>query len=579
MGGGLTSLRCAGSNQVSPGDGPVELSSDVATLQKQLLAKTKELEQARADLKLLKKGQAPSSPSAEALLTGLPVALLTDSYKAAHFAQYPDAKRMVAYGCFRKAFKKEGGAADKTDTRLIFYGMRYIVNSYFNRQWTMHDVSSAAQFYSTHNAGFTQFPFPRELFEKFVKENNGYLPVKLEALPEGTVVHAGCPVFQITAEAPYSHLCTFMETLLTHVWYPSTVATLSRRAKDVIEVAFEKSVDGGKGHPVLMSRLHDFGFRGCTCVEQSVIGGAAHLLNFEGSDTMSAAYYAQYTLNGGEPVGNSVPATEHSVMTSWTTEQAALEHMIDKFGSGVFACVMDSYDYAYALSEILPVVASKQVGKGGFMVLRPDSGDPVEAVLMGLKAADKVFGHDVNTKGFKVPRGCGVIQGDGIDLSTLQTILDAVHAEGYSAQSVGFGMGAGLLQKVNRDTMSFATKLCHIDYADGTPRDVMKAPKTDAGKYSLPGVLQVKRVGGVATAYSIPNNGTGTPLVAANENVLHVVYDKRPVAVKWENFSELRKRVATEWEVAPKTANNISPELVAAQAEVSASLHVAAGVA
>ena len=75
--------------------------------------------------------------------------------------------------------------------------------------------------------------------------------------------------------------------------YPTTVATLSRRARDRIEVAFEQSVQGGASNPLLSSRLHDFGFRGCTCLEQSVLGGVAHLLNFDGSDTLSAAYYAQ----------------------------------------------------------------------------------------------------------------------------------------------------------------------------------------------------------------------------------------------------------------------------------------------
>ena len=229
---------------------------------------------------------------------------------------------------------------------------------------------------------------------------------------------------------------------------------LRSRAQDLIEAAFEHSVDGGRSNPLLGSRLHDFGFRGCTSVEQSVIGGVAHLLNFDGSDTMSACYYAQFVLNGGQPIAQSVPATEHrhvhaalscvravadtfcgsldsvSVMTAWATEREALEHMIENFGSGVFACVMDrfvvaplpslpsltllracSYDYEHALSEILPAVAKKKLAKGGFMVLRPDSGDPVQTVVLGLRAAEKVFGCDVNSKGFKVPRGCSIIQG------------------------------------------------------------------------------------------------------------------------------------------------------------------------
>ncbi|KIY93199.1 nicotinate phosphoribosyltransferase [Monoraphidium neglectum] len=327
---------------------------------------------------------------------------------------------------------------------------------------------------------YTRYPFPRDLFAKFVTENDGYFPVKIQALPEGSA---------ITSEDEYAPLCTFLETLLTMAWYPTTVATLSRRARDAIAAAFEASVEGGAASPLLGSRLHDFGFRGCTTPEQAVVGGCAHLLNFEGTDTMSAAYYAQFHLNGGRPVANSIPATEHSVMTSWPDEAAAILNMVEHFGTGLFACVMDSYDYAAALSEVLPSIAARKVEKGGYMVLRPDSGDPVEVVLMGLRAAEKVFGADVNSKGFKMIRGAGVIQGDGIDIVTLQAILDAVLEAGYSAECV------------NRDTMSFATKLAHMVYADGRQRDVMKAPKTDSTKYSLPGVLAVKRVGGVPTVF------------------------------------------------------------------------------
>ena len=244
------------------------------------------------------------------------------------------------------------------------------------------------------------------------------------------------------------------------------------------------------------SRLHDFGFRGCTSVEQSVIGGAAHLvctvhwpavarrrvahaaqLNFDGTDTMSAAYYVQYHLNNGQAVATSIPASEHSVMTAWSSERSAMLHMIDKFGSGVFACVMDSYDYANALERVLPSVARAQVEKGGFLVLRPDSGDQVEVVLAALDAAERLFGSTTNTKGYRVPNSVGVIQGDGVTYASLNAILEAIEKRGFSAQSVAFGMGGGLLQKVNRDTMSFATKLSHIEYASGEKRDVMKIPK------------------------------------------------------------------------------------------------------
>ncbi|CAG8512128.1 4381_t:CDS:10 [Cetraspora pellucida] len=465
---------------------------------------------------------------------GIPTAVLTDSYKPTHAFLFPEAIKSVAYGEFRSGYN-----GDKEDTRILFYGIRYIIENYISVKWTLQDVELAEKFYGTHNA-----------------ENDGYFPIKIEALPEGTACHVHTPVYQITAEKEYSLLVTFLETLITMIWYPTTVATLSRRARDVVEQEYNDTVDDGIKDWSLETKLHDFGFRGCTSLEQSVIGGSAHLINFTGSDTMSAGYYVQFKLNNGKPVASSIPATEHSVMTAHKTEKDAILRMIDRFGIGVFACVMDSYDYANALNKILPSIAAQKVEKGGFMVLRPDSGDQVEVVLMALRAADKVFGSDVNKKGYKIIRGCSVIQGDAVTIESMKKILHAAKEAGYSAKNIAFGMGAGLLQKLNRDTMSFATKLCHITYADGSRRDIMKSPKTETGKISLPGEFVVKR------------NEHGVPIVypkevcAENdpENLLRVVYDHGKV-IEWDDFNTIRERAAKEWSCLPRSYDNISPEL------------------
>ena len=128
----------------------------------------------------------------------------------------------------------------------------------------------------------------------------------------------------------------------------------------------------------MLSRLHDFGFRGCTCMEQSVLGGLAHLLSFEGSDTMSACYYGKEILNGGKPIGFSIPASEHSVMTSYESEVEAVKKICNEFGSGLFSVVMDAYDYDVAIDKHLKEVAEIVRKSGGTFVIRPDSGDAVE---------------------------------------------------------------------------------------------------------------------------------------------------------------------------------------------------------
>jgi nicotinamide phosphoribosyltransferase len=340
----------------------------------------------------------------------------------------------------------------------------------------------------------------------------------------------------------------------------------------VIEAGFEKSVDPA-AYGALEYRLHDFGMRGCTCVEQSVLGGVAHLLNFLGSDTMSAAFYAQFTLNNGKPIAESIPATEHSVMTSWRTEGDAIRNMIKQFGgeNKVFACVMDSYDYTNALDKVLPSIAEEHTKKGGTIVLRPDSGEPTEVVLQALRAAEKTFGTDTNSKGYKVLRRSRVIQGDGINFAQIQKILSQVLEAGYSAENVAYGMGGGLLQRCNRDTMSFATKLSFIKYADGTETDIMKKPKSDMEKVSFPGILAVKRVNGVPTIF--PSSE-----VKPEENLFRVVYDKRPVANAFpEDFQTLRERVNTEWKALPRKYNPVSDQLkqkiVAWAADLDARFH------
>lgn len=176
--------------------------------------------------------------------------------------------------------------------------------------------------------------------------------------------------------------------------------------------------------------------------------------------------------------------------------------------------------------------------------------------VQALKAADSVFGSKVNSKGFLVLKGAGVIQGDGMSAESIHDVLKRVKNEGYSAENCAFGMGGGLLQKINRDTLSFATKLSHIVYEDGASKDIMKTPKTDSTKFSLPGKLAVKSVNGFPTAFPFE-------FVLPEDNLLHVLYDQRPLDVKWESFSEIRKRVKREWSILSenKAYNPISVEL------------------
>jgi nicotinamide phosphoribosyltransferase len=494
-------------------------------------------------------------------LSDLSIALDSDSYKYTHFGQFPpDATETTAYLECR-------GPHSEHDHRIVVLGARQFVEETLLHQWTHAEVDMLAEMMATYGAGQSAHPFPESLFRKFIDENDGYFPVTVQAVMDGTVVYPHVPLLQVTAKAPYAGLITFLETRWTRdLWYPTAVATRSAIVVDAIRKAYDTSVDDANRW-TLDYRLHDFGARGCTRPEQAAIGGAAHLLISKGSDTVIAATWARYHLNEGRPVAESIPAMEHATVLSWPTEDAAYRAMMEAFGGGVFAMVLDTYDYVRALTEILPDLAAFKLERGGYLVGRPDSGDPVECVINGLRAMDQMFGHDLNGKGFRVIRGAGIIQGDGIGPDTIDDILRAVLAWGYSAQNVAFGMGGGLLQKVNRDTLKVATKLSSIRGPSGALRRVMKAPATDHGKDSMPGRLRVHRVGPVPMTFPdpCPWDDRCSPV---GVDLLQTVYDCGPVAVRWPSFDEMRANIKTQWAELPPKAEVRSPQIIRAMQEV-----------
>jgi len=201
----------------------------------------------------------------------------------------------------------------------------------------------------------------------------------------------------------------------------------------------------------------------------------------------------------------------------------------------------------------------KKIERGNsYWVLRPDSGDPVEVILQALRAAEKVAGSVKNSKGYKVIPGMGAIQGDGINHNDIKKILNAVIETGFSVENVTFGMGGGLLQKVNRDTMSFATKLMYIKYEDGIQRNVMKKPKTDGAKSSLPGLVKVVMVNGCPTVMPKKDGEPEDP-----QNLLKVYWKCGPVKdLVWDSFDEIKQRINREWTALPKIYDSVSSEMV-----------------
>jgi nicotinamide phosphoribosyltransferase len=400
--------------------------------------------------------------------------LNTDSYKVSMFKQYPAGTTGVY-----SYIESRGGRYDRT----VFFGLQAFIKEYLLAPITQLDIDIADEILTAHGE-----PFNRAGWQYILDTHRGYLPVVIRAVPEGTVVPVKNVLATIENTDPECFwLTTWLETaLLRAVWYGTTVATQSYTIKQVILDYLERT-----GDPTTIDfKLHDFGARGVSSLESAGIGSAAHLVNFMGTDTITGVLFAREFYNAGI-AGFSIPAAEHSTITSWGRdgEVKAYENMLTQFAKpgAILAVVSDSYDIFNAAENLWGGELRQQViDSGATVVIRPDSGDPVEVNRRLVEILGEKFGYTTNAKGFKVLNNVRLIQGDGINELTVRSILGAFMAMGWSADNIAFGMGGALLQIVDRDTQKFAMK-CSAAEVNGKWIDVVKDPVTDSGKKSKAG--------------------------------------------------------------------------------------------
>lgn len=457
--------------------------------------------------------------------------LAVDSYKASQFLQNPSG--LTATFSYLEA--RLGGAWDRT----VFVGLQVIIAHYIAKPITQENIDEAADFFAAHGE-----PFNRAGWEHILKAHGGHYPVRIRAVPEGSVVPINNALMLVeTTDPVVPWIGSWVETALMRVWYPITVATLSYHAKLPIVAALEKSSDSPDPVAEAEFKVQDFGGRGVSSGESAALGGMAHLVNFQGSDTIEGVLLANkaYGCKNGM-AGFSIPASEHSTMTAWGKggELEAYRNMIKQFAKpgAPFACVSDSYDLWNAIENLWGGALKQEViDSGATLIIRPDSGDPVTVVVKSLRLLDERFGSVVNSKGYKVLNHVRVIQGDGINVASIPQILDAVLAAGFSATNIAFGMGGGLLQQVNRDTLRFAYK-CSAVEINGEWVPVSKDPVTDPGKRSKAGRLAlVKGLGGSYT--TVPEESTVGPNKQFTANAMETVYENGKICRKY-TFDEVR---------------------------------------
>jgi nicotinamide phosphoribosyltransferase len=447
----------------------------------------------------------------------------TDSYKVTHFKQYPPkTSQMFSY------IESRGGVYGETK----FFGLQYLLKTWLENPVTKENVLEAQELLKVH---FGNDYFPKDGWLKVVEKYDGLPPVKIRAVPEGMVVptHNVLATVESTDEELF-WLPGWLETqLLRTVWYGTTVATVSYSIKKLILSFLERTADNPEAE--IAFKLHDFGARGVSSSESAGLGGCAHLTNFMGSDTIEALLFVR-KYYGEAMAAFSIPAMEHSTVTSWGKENEAdaYANFVSQFGKpgALIAAVSDSYDIYNAVEHIWGEELKQQVQDSGTtIVVRPDSGDPPLIVLRTLQLLESKYGVTKNSKGYKVINGMRVIQGDGINEDSIRRILDLAERYEYSATNIAFGMGGALLQQVNRDTQKFAMK-CSEVVVDGVSRPVSKDPITDPGKRSKTGRLELYRIG---------NRFITSADDVEGEKVLRTVYENGKLLIE-DNLATIRGR-------------------------------------
>lgn len=456
----------------------------------------------------------------------------TDSYKASHFLQYPP-------NTTRAFFYLESRGSDRDWNETVFFGLQYLLKRFFVEKFTQEMVEEANEVITKHG-----LPFNYEGWTNLIKKHKGKLPLRIRAVAEGSIVPLHNVLMTVeTTDDEFAWLGSWFESQLMRIWYPITVATQSYHIKkDFYRFLLETADDADAE---ILFKVHDFGSRGVSSQETAAIGGAAHLVNFLGTDTMAALLLHRKFYNC-EMAGFSIPAAEHSTITAWGRENEILAYrnMLENFAKpgAIVAVVSDSWDIYNAVEKIWgEQLRQEVVDSGATVVIRPDSGEPIEVVSkIAHLLADK-FGVTTNSKGYKVLKNVRIIQGDGVNEQSIHDILQRLKTEGFSASNIAFGIGGSLLQKVNRDTLKFAYK-CSAIVIDGRLRDVYKQPITDAGKTSKKGRLDLVLKNGEYETVRLENVET----ISAENSQLQTVFENGAVLVD-DSLDKIRKRTTEKF--------------------------------
>jgi nicotinamide phosphoribosyltransferase len=477
--------------------------------------------------------------------------LLTDGYKVDHRRQYPEGTSLVYSNWTPRKSRIEGV------NEVVFFGLQYFIKKYIIEDFETHFFSQPKdKILKEYSRRINNYLGPNAVGVEHIAalHDLGYIPMIFKALPEGAVVPIRVPMFTMYNTKPeFFWLTNYFETLLSAVvWMPCTSATIARQYRKILD---KYAAETSSTPDFVNWQAHDFSMRGMAGIEASLISGMGHLLSFTGTDTIPAIdvlerYY--HADSDAELIGGSVAATEHSVMCMGTTEGEfdTFKRLIcDLYPKGIVSIVSDTWDLWKVLTDYLPRLKNEISSREGRVVIRPDSGDPVDIICGNANGKSEVerkgviellwdvFGGSVNAKGYKelIPQ-IAAIYGDSITLQRAEEICSRLKLKGFASTNVILGIGSYTYQYNTRDTFGFAMKATYGE-VNGEGRAIFKDPITDDGtKKSAKGLMKITLENG---AYKLTDNVAWED---EKQGELVEIFQDGKLLVDW-TLADIRKRM------------------------------------
>jgi nicotinamide phosphoribosyltransferase len=461
--------------------------------------------------------------------------LLTDGYKTGHHQQYPKGTTLV-YSNFTPRSNKYG---PKGADNVVSFGQQMImkqIHEAFQNEFFSKPKDEVCGEMKRELSLYLGTDYDVTHFEKL--HDLGYLPITVKAIEEGTLVPIKVPVLTIYNTHPdFFWVTNYLETIISNLlWKPMTSATIAHTYRKVL-TKWQEKTDKERGW-FIDWQGHDFSMRGMDSVDATIASGLGHLTSFSGTDSLPAIYGARKFYGEEGFVGGSVNATEHSVMCAGGVddEVGTFRRLLETYPTGILSVVSDTWDLWKVCTEHVVTLKEQILGRDGKLVIRPDSGDPVD-ILCGINSrvlwtdsdvASKtsehpsykgviellwdVFGGTINEQGYKVlDSHIGAIYGDSITIERADEICRRLEAKGFASTNVVLGIGSFTYQYNTRDTFGFAMKATYVELEEtsgvsigevGTMdvknivgREIFKDPITDDGtKKSATGLLCVEEL-------------------------------------------------------------------------------------